>query len=325
MSEQLAVGAFRAFGKHPSQADFVHCGAHTGPLATFDDWLTQCVEWAHARGGDAWRAAFRAGTVRAFLHRLGAAGRPVTFIAGVVAPSSDQAGRLFPISVSVPVQLGLEIERSPQLLPLMCEGIWQAAGECAAALSLTPTADVPAYVAALAPSESPGLDDAERAYAAWGEQLPLLELWALIAPAQPGEVLRDALRLLSEAVRPHRGESSDTLLSLRLPLGTAGGAAVCFWLDVIRRLIGWQRTVPSFYWSHDGTDGQLTVHLGSAPPAAISELWLPSNTRDEFCSLALPIAEVSLQMLPPLPPACEQAVRESSSVSAFLASLGSSA
>jgi len=322
VSEPLAVGVFRAFGKHPSRADFVHWGgAHTDALSAFDDWLTASVEWAHARSGEAWRQAFREGTVRAFLHRVSAPGRPDSFIAGALAPSHDQAGRLFPITVSVPVQLGSDIERAPQLLPLLCEGIWAGTGQCASALSATPGADVGAYVEALPPAETPNFVDAERAYAAWGEQLPLLELWALIAPAQPRESLRDALRLLSEAVRPQRGESSDTLLSLRLPLGAAGGAAVCFWLDVIRRLIGWQRTVPSFYWSHDGAEGQLTVHLGTAPPATVSELWLPSSTRDEFCALALPLAASALQMLPGLPPACEQALFQPSSVAAFLATL----
>ncbi|HET7538603.1 MAG TPA: type VI secretion system-associated protein TagF [Polyangiaceae bacterium] len=321
MSEQLSTSAFRTFGKHPSQPDFVHCGPRTDALSSYDDWLTQSVEWAHARGGDAWRAAFRAGTVRAFLHRVGAPGRSAAFIAGAIAPSQDQAGRLFPISVSMLVQLGLELERSPQLLPLLCEEIWQSAGQCAAALSLTPTADVAAHLAALPPAESPSFVDAEHSYAGWGDQLPLLELWALIAPGQPREALGDAIRLLLEAVRPHRGESADTFLSLRLPLGAAGGAAVCFWLDAVRRLIGWQRTVPSFYWSHDGTEGQLTVHLGSAPPATISELWLPTSSRDEFCSLGLPIPESTLEMLPALPPASAQALREPTSVSAFLASL----
>lgn len=324
-AELHTVGVYRAFGKHPSQADFVRTWTpQSGPLLAFDDWLTQSVEWAHARGGDAFREAFRMGTVRAFLHRDVTPGQVSggTLIAGAIVPSSDQAGRLFPLCISIPVQLSLAIERLPHLLPLMCEGIWQTAGECASALSLAPTADVAAVVAALPANESSDLADAERAYASWGDQLPLLELWALIAPAHPLAALRNALRLLSEAVQPHRGESTDTLLTLRLPLGAAGGAAVCFWLDVIRRLIGWQRTVPSFYWSHDGTEGQLTVHLGLAPPAAISELWLPTSTRDEFCTLTLPIPESTLQVLPGLPPTCEHLLAAPTSVAAFLASLG---
>ncbi|HEY3254227.1 MAG TPA: type VI secretion system-associated protein TagF [Polyangiaceae bacterium] len=322
MSEQSAVGEFRAFGKHPSQADFVHSGPHSEALAIFDDWLTGCVEWAHARAGEAWREAFRAGTVRAFLHRVDAApADAATFVVGAIAPSCDQAGRLFPISVSAEVELGLDFKRSPQLLPLICESIWYAAGQCAAELSLTPSADVGASVAALPSAESSSFPDAERAYAAWGEQLPLLELWALIGPGQALTGLRDAVRLLLEAVQPHRREFPETQLSLRLPLGAAGGAAVCFWLDVVRRLIGWQRTVPSFYWSHDGAEGQLTVHLGAAPPASVSELWLATATRDEFCSLVLPLAESMLQLLPALPEAAERALREPSSVAAFLAAL----
>ncbi len=38
-------------------------------------------------------------------------------------------------------------------------------------------------------------------------------------------------------------------LSLRLPLGQAGGAALCFCSDLARRFLGWRATVPSFFWS----------------------------------------------------------------------------
>lgn len=315
------VGAFRAFGKLPSQADFVHWGSNSEALAGFDDWLTQSVEWAHARGGEAWRAAFRAGTARAFLQRMEPAADAATFIVGALAPSQDEAGRLFPISIAAPVRLDPDFKRSPQLLPLICETLWQAAGECVAQLAVTPADQGGALLAGLPATEEPSFADAEYAYGAWGDQLPLVELWALIAPGQSLAGLRDALRMLSEAVRPHRSEFPNTQLSLRVPLGAAGGAAVCFWLDLVRRLSGWQRTVPSFYWSHDGLEGQLTVHLGSAPPATVSELWLPSATRDEFCSLGAPVAESVLQLLPALPPRCENALREPSSVAAFLASL----
>ncbi len=122
-------------------------------------------------------------------------------------------------------------------------------------------------------------------------------------------------------MQPHRGEFPNTQVSLRVPLGAAGGAAVCFWPDLVRRLSGWQRTVPSFYWSHDGAEGQLTVHLGSAPPATVSELWLATATRDEFCSVGAPVAESVLELLPALSPRCENALREPSSVAAFLAAL----
>jgi len=315
------VGAFRAFGKLPSHADFVHWGSRSEALSSFDDWLTASVEWAHARGGEPWRAAFRAGTARAFVHRLEPAGDAGTFVVGALAPSQDEAGRLFPISVAAPVRLDPDFKRSPQLLPLICETIWQAAGECVAQLGVTAADQGGAVLAGLPAIEEPNFSDAERAYEAWGSELPLVELWALIAPAQSLAGLRDALRVLAEAVRPHRAEFPNTHLTLRVPLGAAGGAAVCFWLDLVRRLSGWQRTVPSFYWSHDGAEGQLTLHLGAAPPAAVSELWLSSSTRDEYCSLGAPVPESVLELLPALPPKCERALREPTTVAAFLASL----
>jgi len=315
------VGAFRAFGKLPSQADFVRWGSTTEALTNFDDWLTACVEWAHARGGEPWRAAFRAGTARAFLHRLEPAGDAATFIVGAIAPSQDQAGRLFPISVAAPVRLDPDFKRSPQLLPLICEAIWQAAGECVAQLSVTPADEGGALLAGLPAMEEPNFADSEQAYEEWGNELPLVELWALIAPGQSLAGLRDAVRVLAEAVRPHREEFPNTQLTLRVPLGAAGGAALCFWLDLVRRLSGWQRTVPSFYWSHDGAEGQLTLHLGAAPPATVSELWLATATRDEFCSLGAPVPESVLELLPALSAQCESALRAPTSVAAFLASL----
>ena len=54
------------------------------------------------------------------------------------------------------------------------------------------------------------------------------------------------------------------------------------------RLAGWRRTVPSFFWSHDGASGALMLHLGRVPPAAFGELWLPTGASDEVCDLVLP-------------------------------------
>jgi hypothetical protein len=132
------------------------------------------------------------------------------------------------------------------------------------------------------------------------------------------------LRLVAAAVQPHRKqELPGTAVSLRLPLGVAGGAAVCFWLDAVRRLAGWRTTVPSIFWSHDGDSGQLTVHLGSAPIATVSELWLPSERRDEFWDLTVPLPATTAESLAPLPAAIERVLRDrSGSVAGLLAALG---
>jgi len=56
-------------------------------------------------------------------------------------------------------------------------------------------------------------------------------------------------------------------------------------LDLVRRFTRWQRTVPSFFWTHDGSSGVLMLHLGVVPEVALSELWLPSGACDEVCDL----------------------------------------
>jgi hypothetical protein len=89
---------------------------------------------------------------------------------------------------------------------------------------------------------------------------------------------------------------------LRLPLGRAGGAALCFWLDLTRRLVAWRSTVPSFFWSHDGQAGGLMLHLGQPPPSTLSEMWQPSGERDEVCDLTGRLEGEWVSALPALAP-----------------------
>ena len=309
------------FGKLPSHADFVHVGPSSDLFSRFDAWLTNSVEWAHARSGAIWQDAFRGGAMRAFMYRGAGPGSEFALVVGALAPSRDEAGRLFPICVAAPVIVSPELAKSAHLLPLACEEIWQVAGETLAALSADPTADLGARLAGLREPGVVNLGEAESAYAGWGETLQVWELAELTGFKQPA--LRGILRLVSEAVHPYRKqELPSTPLSLRLPLGAAGGAAVCFWLDAIRRLVGWRATAPSVFWSHDGTSGQLTVHLGAAPAATVSELWLPTGQSDEFCDLTSPLDDAAVESLAPLPLAIEQLLGDRScSIARLLAAL----
>ena len=313
---------FRAFGKVPSHADFLHVGPSSVLASRFDDWLTESVEWAHGRTGQAWRDAFAVGGVRAFVYVAASDGGQGSLIIGALAPSQDEAGRQFPISIASCLDLNAEFSHEPALLPLACEDIWQDAGRYLSELQMTSDplsrlTDVPA---------PPLLDFAEahESYAAWSEALPLSELWALISASLSLESLRHTVRWITETVRPHRHrEPPSTRLALRLPLGEAGGAAVCFWLDVVRRLIAWRRTVPSFFWSHEGSTGQLTVHLGAPAASTVSELWLPTGSRDEFCDLTqLDPSAAASEHVRPLPAAVERVLAQPCSVAAFLATLG---
>jgi hypothetical protein len=212
--------------------------------------------------------------------------RGTRLLAGALAPSVDQAGRRFPIAAAAELALDADLAEHPEALPLVLEPVWAVTAELVVELQGVERAalDLPLPDADVEMTSG----DAVRAYGAWTDELEVEDFVALVFGADP-VYAAGALALVEEAVSPYRGvENPDTPLSLRLPLGQAGGAALCFWLDLIVRLTGWRRTVPSFFWSHDGASGAALLHLGHVPPAALRELWLPTGTSDEVCDLVQP-------------------------------------
>ena len=94
-------------------------------------------------------------------------------------------------------------------------------------------------------------------------------------------------RVREAAVAPYRGVEDPQTPRSRSDFRSANrGVPRCvFGLTRYRRLTRRSRTIPSFFWSHDGSSGVLMLHLGVVPEAALSELWLPSGTCDEICDL----------------------------------------
>jgi type VI secretion system ImpM family protein len=306
----FSAGSTSLVGKLPSQAEFLPTPSGAPGFAAFDAWLTSATEWAAGRAGPSWPDHFAKGTIHAFAFRPPAA-EPGTLLCGALAPSRDSAGRQFPLVVAAPLRVSRELAELPQLLPFVLEGFWGNATALLWDLLAGAATDPRAACAAL--HAEPVLDAQEAAalYAEWSSELELRELWPLLGPPLEGPAPAGPLRLVAEVVAPFRGvEQPDTPLSLRLPLGLAGGAALCFWLDVLRRSLGWRSTVPSFFWSHDGQWGAGLFHLGRPSKQALAELWMPTGQREEICDLTEAPSQALVDALPPLPPAV-QAVLES--------------
>jgi type VI secretion system ImpM family protein len=271
-------------GKLPSSADFLRVRAGSEAFQGLLGWLIDGVQRA-AVAGD-WLSMVPPNAVYAMCFR---SRRGTSALVGAVAPSSDRAGRRFPIAAASELALDAELAAHPETLPLVLEAVWAVTAQLVLELS---DVDRSALEQAL-----PQIDveltvsEALRAYRSWTDELELDDFSELVFGADRAHAAR-ALALVEEAVSPYRGvENPDTPLSLRLPLGRAGGAALCFWLDLIVRLTGWRRTVPSFFWSHDGEAGALLLHLGRVPPAALRELWLPTGASSEVCDLVQPEGE----------------------------------
>jgi len=309
------AGRTGAVGKVPWRAEYLPVPTNAASFEAFDAWLTEATEWAAVGAGPGWPQAFTGGAMHGFIYRSPSDPADAT-LCGALAPSRDSAGRLFPLALAAPLRMSPELLRRPELLPFTLEGLWAEATAALADLLLEPPTDAgPALTAGQEAevAESAGL------YDEWVATLPLAELWALLGPAMvdPGATLQ----MLFETLAPTRGvERPTTTLSLRLPLGLAGGAALCFWLDVVRRCAGWQSTLPSLFWSHDGSTGAALLSLGRPSKGALAELWMPSGKRDDAADLTKPADPAWAAAFSPLPPAVSAALSSPQATVAHLLS-----
>jgi len=278
----MSRAAVGLVGKLPATADFVRRGAGSAGFAALYGWLLDGVQSGAAARGD-WLSQVPRGAVQAMCFRAPGGG---SVLAGALAPSLDAAGRRFPIAAAAELALDAALAEHGEVSPLLLEPLWAVTSQLVLELQEIDRAALDQTE--LEADAQVDLPAALAAYRSWTEELELEELVALVF-AEDGARAALALALVEEAVLPYRGvENPDTPLSLRLPLGHAGGAAVCFWLDLVERLTGWRRTVPSFFWSHDGNSGALMLHLGRVVPVALAELWLPTGSCDQVCDLILP-------------------------------------
>jgi type VI secretion system ImpM family protein len=270
-------------GKLPAAADFLRINAGSEVFQSLLGWMIDAVQNAAGARGSDWLAQVPGGSVQAMCYR---GRRGASVLGGALVPSVDQAGRRFPIVAASELALDAELTEHAEVLPLVLESVWGVTSQLVLELHQLDRAGLNSLPLELDVDAT--VREAIAAYRCWTDEHELDDFIELVFAGDRARAA-SAIALVEETVKPYKGvENPETPLSLRLPLGQAGGAAVCFWLDLIERLTGWYRTVPSFFWSHDGSSGALMVHLGRVPPVALSELWLPTGNCDEVCDLVLP-------------------------------------
>jgi type VI secretion system ImpM family protein len=300
MTSAVRVGVF---GKVPWRAEYLKVRWDGEPFTSFDAWMTDNVEWAARHAQHAFAAASSSGSggMHAFVFRPKNA---PTVLGGAISASADSAGRSYPIAVAAPLASSAELAASPEVLPLVLEDFWQTASEIAVAVRASGSVDRAAAAAPADFATDVGGAQARAAYAEWASALPLGDLFSLIYGVDGPALAAQAVRFAVEALRPFRGvDRPRTPLTLRLPLGAAGGAAVCFWIDLVRRAAAWRSTIPSFFWSHDGAAGNMLLHLGDPPRSTLCDLFTSPAERGDVCDLTGPLSAAQLQAIPDLPPA----------------------
>ena len=316
----FTVGRSGVVGKLPARPEYLPVPSHAPSFAALDTWLTAASEWALRAAGANWPEAFTHGAMHGFVFR--GPGEPAdSALCGALSPSHDSAGRLFPLALGAPLRVDPELLTRSELLPFTLEGLWAAATNELSTLLRERSIDG-AIAVELSAGEDADVAEAAQLYDGWAGTLPLAEFWALLGPALVHPAA--TLRLVFEALAPARGvEPPTSSLSLRLPLGLVGGAALCVWLDVVRRYLGWKKTLPSLFWSHDGTSGFALLHLGKPSKTALAELWLPSGDRDDVVDVTSAVDPAMTEAFPPLPAAVTSVLATpSATVAQLLTSIG---
>lgn len=273
----MSVGLY---GKVASQPDFLRAGAGSFSQAGLDRWFQDAMETLRAE------SASLPSTPTAFL--LAPPDSAVAFV-GVFAPSTDAAGRVFPLVVFSELAAAGLSEQLPSLpsgtAPFLNDAVMLT---IAAAGTDGPT--LAAQVQALKPASITVSETG------WRHQPRAVVVDAL---GGTSAALAYALRTLQMAVdRAKTGGAAGNGLTIDAPAPT--GEAVGLWLDVIRRRLG-PRTVPSLIWT-EGVEGRLLITLGAPAPAALAYLANPRHRSSKLWPLRTSVASAADEALQALTP-----------------------
>jgi type VI secretion system protein ImpM len=269
-------------GKLPSQGDFLNLGVQAPAAEALRKWLERGVGW-ESEFSPRLLASLDGAPPRVFLYRPEEPQAADRLIIGLIAPSRDQVGRQFPIVVFGEVCLRDEIDQA-SVLPLAAGDFLERAYPLI--VNSEHIADPRAALAGLLPGVAEGLGSAESEFDVWKENTPISTVASALFPLFGSDAWRGALWMIIEATRPFRGqENPSTPLGLKLPLGSAGVGGVVFWLSLVRRAMGWKRTVPRAFWHvHEG-GGAVVICLGEPTPRLLVELWAANENDETLCDL----------------------------------------
>jgi type VI secretion system ImpM family protein len=264
-----------AFGKVRVEAEFV--GVTEGPLQhDFARWLDEGIGHAMDKGGVTWRDLFQDCRPQAFIYRSPAKASGGSILLGVLGPSEDRFGRPFPFAVMTELRESSYASKG-SILPVAAERfVVEAAELCRSAPSTRRASEPIGRAGDLRPPEMDECGLADQDFANWkAREGVLAEVWSLLFADAPVRA-EACLRALIDAVVPVRSRSGlATCRAVRLPLGRGGAPATCFWLEVMRALAQWNRTIPAVFWPADRASGSALIQLGDVPSSSFVQLWSP--------------------------------------------------
>jgi type VI secretion system protein ImpM len=272
------------FGKLPATGDFIRLNASTDELSAFDRWMGGGIDFARRFMGNGFEPAYQ-GSVGLFIFHSEQKGdeQPARAIVGAWAPSGDNAGRLYPMTVFASYDYG-QLVAAGGGVPIALFPFLSAAYE----LVLNGrNLSVEAFLDRVSRIQLPSLDDPDlvtAGYRSWLASQPMKALWDTGFGTDGNRYW--VIQNIFASVQPFRGqELPKTGLAVRLPLGAGDAYAAAVWLDITMRLAKWKNTLPNAFWSPQQA---LLLHLGPPHVASFRELIAPTGQADHVADLCGP-------------------------------------
>ncbi|MES1205047.1 MAG: type VI secretion system-associated protein TagF [Pseudomonadota bacterium] len=276
------------YGKVASQPDFLRANAGEFSQAGLDLWFQEAVE---ALRGES--ATLPQGPT-AFLLAPDAA--PAAFV-GAFAPSTDAAGRSFPLVVFAQIPRGDLAERFPTV-PSEHAAFVQAAGAVVAegASGLDGGAVVARAQALAMSAGAPLVSDANLGLGDESAQPLVAALGG--ASAALGYALRTFTAACDQAAKTGPAGRAG-VITVDAPAPT--DAVRRLWLELARRRLRWREGAPSLLWT-EGAAGRLLMTLGQPAPGALSYLANPRHRASRFWPLRTDVTAAIDQAMKALTP-----------------------
>jgi type VI secretion system protein ImpM len=275
-----------AFGKIAGAGDFVRIAPRgNATLDAFEHWLINATRWADSSGATSAEERYAAPTVGFLFSPKPATGG---LLVGALRWSRDSVGRDFPLAIFAAVNDD-SLARTPHLVPL----VLRALVEPFATQLTTNVTSADALREWLAGCAVPDVGQAHvhTAYDAWCTQTYAEAAWAALFGGHATPGARYAIHTIAEALAPFRHrDDPETQLGAVLPIGAPQtidwAASVALWMDIARRVGGWQSNIPTTFWTlSPNTPRRVLIALGDPHASALAEITLGRGDADQTCRL----------------------------------------
>ncbi len=276
------------YGKVSTQPDFLRGNAGEFSQAGFDRWFQDAVESLRTEGTSLPEAP------TGFL--LAPAGAPVAFV-GAFAPSTDAAGRSFPLVIFTQLDARGLPDGFPRATSQYASFVSAAGGLLAAGTGL-PGALLVSEAQELGPTLPPADDGGSISPLLAGE--PAQQLVSMLggSSAALGYALRTFTLACDQASKAGPGGRGG-VITVDAPAPDAGARAM--WLEIARRRLRWRDAAPSLLWT-ETPGGRLLITLGQPTPAALSYLANPRHRAPRFWPLRTDVSSAIDQAMKSLLP-----------------------